>query len=174
MSDSKLHVLGALALELAPGSAAGRDALPQREAGALAAAIARDLAGFEPEAATLELTTVGAHYDPVELLRPGWPIHANSTSSARARRAIAAATAGRIIAFGSHDGHLPGALSPSPDYAGGPLRLVPWSLAGDADTARARRRCLRTRPDGTRHGRRRHRVAGAGSLRAAASSTRAT
>src|SRR5690606_26685129 len=28
------------------------------------------------------------------------------------------------------------ALSPSPDYAGGPLRLVPWSLAGAADTAR--------------------------------------
>src|SRR3546814_16229800 len=43
----------------------------------------------------------------------------------------------RIIAFGSHDGRLPGALSPSPDYAGGPLRLVPWSLAGDTDIARA-------------------------------------
>src|SRR5690606_7800720 len=42
---------------------------------------------------------------------------------------------GRIIAFGSHDGRLPGALSPSPDYAGGPLRLVPWSLAGAGDVA---------------------------------------
>src|SRR3546814_8079303 len=71
--SSDLHVLGALALELTPGSAAARDALPQREAGELGAAIARDLAKFSPEAATLDLTTAGAHYDPVELLRPGWP-----------------------------------------------------------------------------------------------------
>src|SRR3546814_6000149 len=75
MSDAILHVLGALALELTPGSAAARDALPQREAGELGAAIARDLAKFSPEAATLDLTTAGAHYDPVELLRPGWPVH---------------------------------------------------------------------------------------------------
>src|SRR3546814_9688592 len=75
MSEAILHVLGALALELTPGSAAARDALPQREAGELGAAIARDLAKFSPEAATLDLTTAGAHYDPVELLRPGWPVH---------------------------------------------------------------------------------------------------
>src|SRR3546814_7946205 len=75
MSEAILHVLGALALELTPGSAAARDALPQREAGELGAAIARDLAKFSPEAATLDLTTAGTHYDPVELLRPGWPVH---------------------------------------------------------------------------------------------------
>ncbi len=136
MSDSILHILGALALELAPGSAVGHAALPQREAGSLAAAVARDLAGFEPESAALELTTVGALYDPVELLRPGWPIHHELDQlGARApgERGIAR---GRIIAFGTHDGVLPGALSPSADYAGGPLRLVPWSLGGDAGTVR--------------------------------------
>lgn len=132
-----LHVLGALALELAPGSAPARDALPQREAGELAAAIARDLAGFAPDAAALELSTVGAHYDPVELLRPGWPVHRELDQlGARAPRA-AGSGAGRVIAFGSHEGRLPGALSPASDYAGGPLRLVPWSLAGDAGVARA-------------------------------------
>src|SRR3546814_3774282 len=61
MSEAILHVLGALALELTPGSAAARDALPQREAGELGAAIARDLAKFSPEAATLDLPTAGAH-----------------------------------------------------------------------------------------------------------------
>src|SRR3546814_18862775 len=66
MSEAILHVRGALALELTPGSAAARDALPQREAGELGAAIARDLAKFSPEAATLDLTTAGTHYDPVE------------------------------------------------------------------------------------------------------------
>jgi hypothetical protein len=147
MSDSIFHVLGALALELAPGSAAGRSALPQREAGALATAMARDLAGFEPDAAMLELTMVGALYDPVELLRPGWPVHheldqlgarapGRSADPGLTLHAGAAERTGRIIAFGAHDGDLPGALSPSSDYAGGPLRLVPWSLAGDADTAR--------------------------------------
>ena len=142
MSDSILHVLGALALELSPGSSVGRDALPQREAGALGAAIARDLAKFEASAASLELTTVGAHYDPVELLRPGWPVHRELDQlgvRAPGRNPHAGsnpAGAGRIIAFGSHDGQLPGALSPASDYAGGPLRLVPWSLAGNPDVVR--------------------------------------
>jgi hypothetical protein len=134
MSDSTQHVLGALALELSPGSAAGRDALPQREAGALAAAIARDLGGFEAGATALELTMVGAHYDPVELLRPGWPVHRELDQLGARAPGERDGGSGRSIAFGTHDERLPGALSPLADYAGGPLRLVPWSLAGDAAT----------------------------------------
>lgn len=137
MSEAILHVLGALALELTPGSAATRDALPQREAGELGAAMARDLAKFAPEAAALDLTTAGAHYDPVELLRPGWPVHRELDQLGARAPGGRGAGGGRVIAFGSHDDRLPGALSPSPDYAGGPLRLVPWSLAGEADVARA-------------------------------------
>ena len=68
-------MLGALALELRGDAPVARQALAQAEVGALAELIARDLAGFAPEAAALELVTVGAHYDPVELLRPGWPLH---------------------------------------------------------------------------------------------------
>lgn len=187
MGESTIHVFGALALERMPGSGAGRDALAQREAGALAALIARDLAGFEPQAAALDLSVVGALYDPVELLRPGWPLHRElARLGARAPhdrpapspasggglgwRPVGAGThphpnlpgpraqpsgvpqrasqwlanapphppqagegeiSGRIIAFGTHDGRLPDTLAPSPDYAGGPLRLLPWSLAGD-------------------------------------------
>ena len=130
MPASSLQVLGALALELKPGSQPARDTLAQGDAGALSQLIARDLAAFTPEAATLQLVIVGAHYDAVELLRPGWPLHRELDQlAARAP----GSSEGRVIAFGAHDGKLPGALAPSPDFAGGPLRLLPLVLGGDAD-----------------------------------------
>ena len=72
---AQLHVLGALALELRGDAPVARAALTQAEAGALAELIARDLARSRPRPQRLQLVTVGAHYDPVELLRPGWPLH---------------------------------------------------------------------------------------------------
>jgi hypothetical protein len=127
-----LRLLGALALELTPGSRAERPALAQAEAGTLAQHVAHDLAGFLPEAATLDLVTVGAHYDVVELLRPGWPLHREL--DLLAARAPGAA-GGRVIAFGTHEARLPGALSPQAEHAGGPLRLVPFVLGGASDMA---------------------------------------
>jgi len=131
----QLHVLGALALELTGAAPVARDALAQPEVGALAGLVARDLAKFAPEAAQLELVTVGAHYDPVELLRPGWPLHRELDQlAARAPRQSLGRDEGRVIAFGAHEGKLPGTLAPSPDFAGGPLRLVPFVLGGPAET----------------------------------------
>ncbi|GAB3345012.1 hypothetical protein [Lysobacter tyrosinilyticus] len=124
-----LHVLGMLALELRGDAAVARAQLTQAEAGELAALIAHDLAGFAPEAAQLQLVTVGAHYDPVELLRPGWALHRELDQLAA--RAPGDAS-GRVLAFGAHADQLPGALAPSADYFGGPLRLVPFVLGGDA------------------------------------------
>jgi hypothetical protein len=122
-----LHVLGALALELRGDAPVARAILAQADAGELATFMARDLASFVPEAAQLQLVTVGAHYDPVELLRPGWALHRELDQlSARAP----GDAAGRIIAFGAHEALLPGALAPSPDHFGGPLRLVPFVLGG--------------------------------------------
>jgi hypothetical protein len=136
------RVLGALALELAPGSRAGRMAVAQAEAGALAERIARDLVAFAPETATLELVTVGAHYDAVELLRPGWPLHrALDQFAARAPRNSLPPPLGEdwgggtIIALGAHDDRLPDALAPDPDHAGGPLRLIPFLLGTPAPGA---------------------------------------
>jgi hypothetical protein len=134
-------VAGALALELAPGSPVGSALLAQADAGRLGERIAADLAGFQPGAATLELALAGAHYDPVEALRPGWPLHRELDQlAARApgrefARGVGAvdAQAGRIIAFGAHDGRLPDALMPDPGQAGGPLRILPFVLAGDPD-----------------------------------------
>ncbi len=136
MSNTPPLLRGALALELAPATGDtrdARDALTQADAGALAAKIARDLARFSNEAASLELTVVGAHYDPVELLRPGWPVHDELHQLAARAPGDRGIGGGRIVAFGTHDGRLPGALMPSADHAGGPLRLVPWQLSGDAD-----------------------------------------
>ena len=140
-----LHVLGALALELRGDAPVTRATLAQADVGALAALIARDLARFAPEAASLELVTVGAHYDPVEVLRPGWPLHRELDElAARAPKEAPLGGAprgelaanGRIVAFGAHDGRLPGALAPSPDFLGGPLRLVPFLLGGSPDARR--------------------------------------
>lgn len=121
--------LGALALELTPGTLASRLALPQVEASALAGLVARDLAGFVPEVQSLDLAVLAAHFDPVELLRPGWPLHhelAELVAGAPGHR-----EAGRVIAFGSHEGRLPAALTPDENYVGGALRLLPFVLSGD-------------------------------------------
>jgi hypothetical protein len=126
-----VHVLAALALEVAPGDGTARPALAQADAGALAHLIAHDLAGFAPDAARLELVTVGAHYDAVELLRPGWPLYRELEQLAA--RAPRGGDGGRIVAFGAHAHRLPAALAPADEHAGGPLRLIPLLLGGDAD-----------------------------------------
>lgn len=124
------RVLGALALELSPGSRAARDSVAQSDAGALAALVAADLAAFAPEASALDCTLVAAHFDAVELLRPGWPLHQELWQlAAKAPRAPGGGA--RVLAFGNHEGRLPGALSPAPEHAGGPLRLLPFVLDGD-------------------------------------------
>lgn len=130
-SSAPLHVLGALALELRGEAPVTRAALGQDGAGTLAGLMARDLARFVSAAADLQLVTVGAHYDPVELLRPGWSLHRELDQLAARAPGEAA---GRIIAFGAHEGVLPGALAPSPDHYGGPLRLIPFVLGGEPDT----------------------------------------
>ena len=127
---------GALALELSPGDGLRdiRDRVAQDAAGALAALVARDLAAHAPEAALLDCAVVGAHYDPVELLRPRWPLHA--TLAALAAHAPRDGAHPRVIAFGARDGHLPGPLAPDPAFRGGVLRLLPFVLSGDDDRAR--------------------------------------
>ncbi|MDQ2703432.1 MAG: hypothetical protein M3Y70_11635 [Pseudomonadota bacterium] len=128
-------VLGALALELTPGSAVDRDRLEQAGAGSLGERIAADLARFQADASLLELSLVGAHYDPVELLRRHWPLHRELDQLAARAPGDRTAPGGRIVAFGARDGQLPGILAPTPEYAGGPLRLVPFVLGGDPEVA---------------------------------------
>lgn len=128
-------VRGALALELVPGSQPGRAALRQAEAGALAGLLGRDLATLASDAAALDLVLAGAHYDPAEMLRPGWPLHRRLEElHARAPQADTA----RIIAFGADThGVVPQPLRAELELHGGPLRVVPFLLVGRAEDATA-------------------------------------
>src|SRR5690554_3568946 len=121
-------VRGALALERAPSDAPLALALDQVQAGGLAELVAKDLAGFVAGAGDLDLCLVAAHYDPAELLRPGWPLHDELLQLASRAPGRAG---GRVIAFGTHQGTLPGALTPAPGLAEGPMRLLPFVLSGD-------------------------------------------
>jgi hypothetical protein len=129
MSKPELSVLAALALELAPGATPGKTALDVAAAGELAGLVARDLAKLVPEAATLDLGLVAGLFDPVELLRPGWPLHAELE---RLVARAPGAAGGRVVGFGADGEGLPESLRPSPEFAGGPLRLLPLLLRGDA------------------------------------------
>jgi len=145
MSESLLnpaHTLcGALALELSAPAGEAR-ALPRAQAGELAGLLARDLAAVDAAVSALSMSTVGAHYDPVELLRPGWPLLTELDQlSARAPGQERA----QIVAFGARDGVLPGDLTPADEHLGGPLRVVPLVLRGEADTIARVRTALEQR-----------------------------
>ncbi len=137
MSNPLPACLGALALELRPDAYAAHAALEPAAAAELAEGIARDLAVLAPDAATLDLAVVGAHYDPVELLRPGWPLHAalDALALSAPLNSNRDAGGGSILAFGARGGALPEAVpAPDADYAQGAMRLVPFLLRGDADS----------------------------------------
>ncbi len=135
-TSSQPACFGALALELRPDAHAAHASIEPAAAAELAAGIARDLAILVPEAAALDLVVLGAHYDPVELLRAGWPLHAALDALALRAPLHSERTNddGRIFAFGARDGELPEAVpAPDADYSQGTLRLVPFLLRGDAD-----------------------------------------
>ena len=122
---SSIH--GVLALELKPGAAPARLVLEQAAAESLAAGVANDLARFDGGAAEFDLGLLAAAYDPVELLRPGWPLHREL------ERLIAQAPGAglpRVIAFADRAGQLPEQLLPHADFGGGALRVLPWVLRG--------------------------------------------
>jgi hypothetical protein len=130
MTDDPIRLLrGALALELRPGIAPRRAGLDLATTSEIAAFAARDLERFAPGADAHALGVAGVLFDPVELLRPRWPVHAAlgdllATAPGQA--------AGRVVAFAG-DG-LPESLWPDPQHADGPLRLLPWALRGPLST----------------------------------------
>jgi hypothetical protein len=115
-----------LALEPVAGAPPARLSLSRDEAAELAALIADDLHTLIPEASRAQLVLVGALFDQVELLRPGFPVW--DTLEELARRAPRGQR-DNLIAFGSHDGRMPApALQPAAAFADGPMRLLPLSL----------------------------------------------
>ncbi|MGH8029017.1 MAG: hypothetical protein ACREO3_03685 [Arenimonas sp.] len=130
MSTDPVRLLrGAIALELRPGIAPLRVGLDLATTSDIAALAARDLARFAPCADVHALGLAGVLFDPVEVLRPGWPVHA---ALGQLLASAPNQAAGRVVAFAG-DG-LPEALWPDPEHADGPLRLLPWALRGALST----------------------------------------
>jgi hypothetical protein len=124
-----------LALELPPGQSPSTTTFSRDQADALAGLVAEDLHALLPGIGQARLALAGALFDPVELLRPGFPVWA--TLDELARR-IPRGHLENVVAFGSHEGRMPAqALVPEAEHAGGALRLLPLSLLAPEGLAQA-------------------------------------
>ena len=134
MNESLIACPALLALELADGEMPTRLELTRDEAQTLAGLVANDLRALLPGVEASRFALVGALFDGVELLRPGFPVY--GTLEELARRVPRVTTAGGVVAFGTHEGHMPAQpLVPDARYVGGPMRLIPWMLMAPADLA---------------------------------------
>ena len=142
LDASPLFALPAvLALEVSAGPAAlAQITLSRDEAAELAALIATDLHALLPQVGEARLAVAGALFDPVELLRPGFPVWAALDELARR---VPRGHLENVVAFGTHEGRMPTpTLQPEAAYAGGPLRLLPLSLLAADPLAETLREAL--------------------------------
>ncbi len=132
MDDANPTVFrGVVALELRDGTPPQRAALAAGAAGELVALLGRDLAGFAAGVHDCDLALLAAHFDPAEVLRPGWPLHRRIEELLQ--RAPGQAQGPRMIGFGADaGGEVPMPLRCDPHLAGGGLRVLPYVLRGDA------------------------------------------
>lgn len=129
------HVFGVFALELAGGSVPTCAALPQEQAGQLAQLLARDLDKLVPGTSALDLVFAAAHFDPAEVLRPGWPLHRRLDELRQ--RAPDRERGPRVIAFGAdREGVVPLPLAADAGLHGGQMRVLPFLLSGAPETVR--------------------------------------
>ena len=130
------HVMGVFALELSADSTPACAALPQEQAGRLAELLARDLDKLVPGASALDLVFAAAHFDPAEVLRPGWPLHRRLDELGQ--RAPGRGQGPRVIAFGAdREGAVPLPLAADAGLQGGQMRVLPFLLSGAPETVRA-------------------------------------
>lgn len=135
-SARRTHVAGVLALELSPASDIARDALPPADAEELARLIGQDLGTLVEGARTLDLVVAAAHFDPAEVLRPGWPLHRRLDELHQ--RAPRHGEDTRIVAFGADAaGTVPRPLAAEEPLRGGQLRVLPLVFAGEESMAQA-------------------------------------
>jgi hypothetical protein len=123
-----------LAIELVPEGAPTALSLPLESAHLLGEHIGNDLARLLPGVETLGLAVAAAMYDPAQVLRPGWPMHAEL-----ARMHQQAQRGGwmpAITSFGASAGRMAApVLEPDARLIGSPLLLVPFVLVGHAHDA---------------------------------------
>ncbi len=121
---------GVIALELRDGQPPREAALAVARAGDVAELLGRDLVALAPAAAGCDLALLGAHFDPAEALRPGWPVHRRVQELLQ--RAPGRREGARAIGFGADAaGEVPLPLHCDPALAGGGLRVLPFVLQGE-------------------------------------------
>ena len=131
-SSSAPHFFGVMALECTPAARVQRDALQPADAATLAELLGRDLAALVPAVRDLDLAVAAVHFDPAEVLRPDWPLHARLNDLRL--RAPQHAQGPRVIAVGADaNGDVPEMFRADPAMREGALRAVPFVLGGDAD-----------------------------------------
>ena len=130
--------MGVMALELSNDSAPAHAALPQALAGELAERLARDLGKLVPGATALDLSFAAAHFDPAEVLRPGWPLHRRLHELHQ--RAPGRGHGPRVIVFGADSqGVVPQPFMADEGLQGGQMRVLPFLLSGPDETVQALR-----------------------------------
>lgn len=124
--------MGVVALELSSGHAPATAALAQAQAGRLVELLARDLGKLVPGASRLDLSFAAAHFDPAEVLRPGWPLHRRLEELRQ--RAPGREQGPRLIVFGADQaGNVPLPLVADLELGGGQMRVLPFLLSGAAE-----------------------------------------
>ncbi len=124
------NLKGVFALELTGGQAPAVAALPQAQAGQLVELLARDIGKLVPGATGLDLSFAAAHFDPAEVLRPGWPLHRRLEELHQ--RAPGRGQGPRVIAFGADlQGTVPLPFVADAGLQGGQMRVLPFLLTGE-------------------------------------------
>ena len=128
--------MGVMALELSSGSTPTCAALQQNVAAELAERVARDLGKLVPGATALDLSFAAAHFDPAEVLRPGWPLHRRLHELHQ--RAPGQGHGPRVIVFGADaQGKVPLPFGADEGLQGGQMRVLPFLLSGPEETVQA-------------------------------------
>ena len=130
--------MGVMALELSSGSTPTCAALQQSVAAELAERVARDLAKLVLGTTALDLSLAAAHFDPAEVLRPGWPLHRRLHEFHQ--RAPGNGHGPRVIVFGADaQGEVPLPFAADEGLQGGQMRVLPFLLSGPEETVQALR-----------------------------------
>lgn len=125
-----IYSYGVLALELCPGQYIQQSTLGVSEASELGVLLADDLRQWITPHTDIDITVAGACFDPVEILRPHWPVH---KELARLTHLAPKSAEARLLSFGA-DQFMPEGLQPLTDFQSGPLRLIPFVLSGPAES----------------------------------------
>ena len=124
-----IYSYGLLALELCPGQQMANAELKLKQASQLADAVAADLKTWIETQTDIDICVAGIAHDPVEILRPNWPIH---QQLARLMLLAPKSLDARVMSIGADTEGTPVGLNPLVEFQQGPLRLVPFVLSGPA------------------------------------------